>query len=535
MHRLRRQAGELTPDQLQQAVASRVRIDTRSLAVIRIIAGILIIGDVLSRSRHAVVMYTDEAFLPRSLAREFAPEGAISIFWLTGDPWAVAVLFILHALVGLALLLGYHTRLMTVLAFIFVVSLDMRNILVLSHADLLFRLLLLWAIFLPLGERWSIDAVHRERSPRESVAGLASALFLGQMVLMYTMNAIWKLHGDAWISGETPMLVFGLDDITFLLGDHLRAVPDLLAIGGIIWFGLMLASPLLLVVRGRNRALLASLFVMGHLAFAISVRIGAFPFAAMMGLIGFLQPSAWRAIATVADRLGAMDHYERLRAYLAEEGETIPRPTVQSPTIARAIALAYGIALLAVVASFFILGGALAPHAGDLVEPGIDHEAAFEEVLADAPVAEMVYAGQEAIGINQPDWKIFAPHGRTVDRYHVFPAMTVTGDWIDIYNDRPLSFERPYDELQRQYDTYRERFFMNSVARGNEPGLQASLAAYLCAEHDEELVSISFVRVHEEVTRETLDEPGERERGARLIYTHGCGDHAPIEPDIPDL
>lgn len=523
------------PASIRAWLSARTRIDTRSLAVIRIAAGVLILGDLVSRSRHARMMYTDEGAVSRTLARSLAPEGAISVFWLTGDPVGVAALFVLHALVGVALLVGYHTRLMTVLAFVFVVSLDMRNVLVLSHADVLFRLLLFWAIFLPLGERWSIDAAHRTRDPIRAVSGLAPAMFLIQMVIMYAVNAVWKLTDDGWMTGETPMLVFGLDDITFLLGDSMRAVPELLVIGGLGWFALMVVSPLLLVMTGRARALFAGAYALGHLAFAVTVRIGAFPYVALMGLVGFLQPAVWDELDRRITSRGWDGRYTQTRRTMAARAAAIPRPTVTHPDLRRLLDGATSVGLILAVASMLVLAGALVPHAGTLTDTDIDRDTRLELALEGTPGAEQLHATQAAIGFAQPSWTIFAPHGRTVDRYYVFPALTADGDWIDAFADRPLSFDRPYDELQVQYHTYRERFFLNGVARPSlYPGAAEAYAEYLCTTHEEELVSITMFRVVEQVTKETLDDPDERDRWSQLLYAHGCGEHEPVIHEGPD-
>jgi small subunit ribosomal protein S8 len=46
---------------------------------------------------------------------------------------------------------------------------------VLNGGDVLLRLLLFWAIFLPLGARWAVDSYHDTREPRGHVRSVASA------------------------------------------------------------------------------------------------------------------------------------------------------------------------------------------------------------------------------------------------------------------------------------------------------------------------------------------------------------------------
>lgn len=59
-------------------------------------------------------------------------------------------MFTLHIIAGVLLAIGYRTRLMTVVNFVLITSLQARNILVLHGGDVLMKLLCFWAMFLPL-------------------------------------------------------------------------------------------------------------------------------------------------------------------------------------------------------------------------------------------------------------------------------------------------------------------------------------------------------------------------------------------------
>ena len=194
-----------------------IRIDTRSLAVFRIACGLLVIADVLLRSRNFTFFYTESGVVPQSVAMALSAENAFSVYHVTTDPTLIAALFVVTALVALQLVVGYRTWLVTVLTFLLVVSLDHHNPLVLSYADVLFRLLLFWAIFLPLGERWSIDALRTDSSPRTGVASIASGAILAQIVYMYVANGYHKTESALWTGGEATPLIMGLDNTTFLL------------------------------------------------------------------------------------------------------------------------------------------------------------------------------------------------------------------------------------------------------------------------------------------------------------------------------
>ena len=55
-------------------------------------------------------------------------------------------------------MIGYRARLATIACWFLVMSIHNRNPMILSAGDILLRLLLFWAMFLPLGARYSVDA-----------------------------------------------------------------------------------------------------------------------------------------------------------------------------------------------------------------------------------------------------------------------------------------------------------------------------------------------------------------------------------------
>ena len=495
--------------------SSRVRIDTRSLAVFRIALGLLIVADMMLRARNFGFYYTDTGIVPADLAVRHTADNAFSVYFFTSDTTAIAALFVLQALVGLSLAIGYRTRAATVISFLLVVSLDHHNPFVLSYADTLFRLLLFWAIFLPLGERFAVDAVHSNRTPRGTVSGAIAALALSQMVFMYVVNGIHKSQSELWRSGEATPLIFGIDEMTFLLGDFLRQYPTMLEYGGLLWFYMLLGAWLLIVLPGRLRLLFVSLFIGGHLSFALTVRIGAFAYVALAGLALFLPAVFWRDLDAVGRRLGVADAISRTRSRCERFASWLPAFRLLPPryaplkravrtTAIGAILLALGVVTLVFALNF----GAI------VTDDGYDQRA-LNQAVSEAPVGAQIHSAAERVSITQPEWSVFAPHPRTTDRYYVFGATTVDGDRIDVFNDRPFTWDRPHDgQLQRQHDTYRERFFMNSIRRSN-PGdeLLANFGTHLCEQYAErgiELEHISMFEITERITAETIGNPEDR-------------------------
>lgn len=508
-----------------------VTIDSRTLAVFRIAVGLLIIGDVLARAGTFAFFYTEDGVVPQELAEARTVDGAVSLFFYTQDSTVIALLFLIHALVAIQLMIGYKTTFAMIVSFIFVISLDHHNPLVLSHADTLFRLLCFWAIFIPLGERWSVDALQRDRKPRLAVASLGTLAILLQMVYMYTLNGIHKMNGPLWNSREATPLIFGLDDMTYFLAGPMRQFPVMLEILGTMWYFLLMISILLLFLQGRSRYALVLLIFGAHLSFTITVRIGAFGWVGMAGVLLFLPAIFWEDLKSITMRLNlwertAIPVRNGFAAFGDRAARSLPKlqPRLGVPATVRDGAFDIGMTFL--IMSMFVFPTLQFLDDQDVMD--WDRSA----------VEDRIDTEFRKIGVRQSEWTVFAPNPRITDRYYVFPALTADGELLDVYNDRPFTFERPYDELQNIYGNYRERFYMNSVRRaGDRGGPPDYLIDWICRDYADrgiELAQINTYAINETVTRETIDDHQNRARSTELLAIHACAGHSPGQIELPE-
>jgi hypothetical protein len=308
-----------TVESLRGAVVERARIDARALAALRISMGLLIVLDLVLRSRDIVAFYTDDGVVTRSVLAELYPlHPYLSIHALSGDLWFQVLLFLVAGVAALALTLGYRTRLATAVSFVLLVSLHARNPTVLNSGDVLLRRLLFWGILLPLGSRWSIDA-GRTAETREGVATLASLALLAQGVLVYATNAVFKFDSEVWLDGEALGYVLELDRFTVFLGPVLADVEPLLVALSWLWIALLLASWLLLVSTGWVRGALAAIFVSMHAGMALTMDLGIFPLVSIAALLPFLPASLWDRIDRV-DRPGPVRRLGSVRSPTGSDG-----------------------------------------------------------------------------------------------------------------------------------------------------------------------------------------------------------------------
>jgi hypothetical protein len=481
----------------RDAVARRFGADTRALAAFRISLAALVLADLLLRTRNLVAFHTDAGVLPRQLLYERYPEiSRVSIHALSGAAWVQGALFVVAAVVALAMLAGYRTTLTTAVTGLLLVSLQYRNPMVLNGGDVLLRMLFLWAIFLPLGERWSVDALQTD-GHRSRVLSVATAGVLLQVVVVYATNAALKHRSDLWTSGEAIEYVFSLDMFVVGFGEILREYPAVLGAFDRLWLALVTGSVLLLVLTGWLRAALVSLFAGMHLGMLATMQLGLFPLISVAALLPFVPPVVW-------DRLPGCEDVPFLRDAPVREWQRSLRrtlPLVSLPSPPASVRLWWGRALsggLAVVLVVILVWNAAT--------------VGFVAIPDDAPVNSDP----------APRWNMFAPAPLQTDAWFKAPGALESGERVDAFQGGSFTWEKPPD-VSATYGNERWRKYLSNLQGADSQELNDRFAGYLCerwnARHDSSLENVS---VHAVLQPTRLDGP-EPTRRVKLA-THNCSD-----------
>ena len=180
--------------------------DARSLAALRIALGTIVLVDLVGRWSDIRVHYTDAGLFPREQAIANLNPWRWSVFLLNGTEVYARLVFLVAIAIAIAVILGYRTRIATIALWVLLLSLQARNPLVLSAADAFLRMLVFWAMFLPLGAAWSLDR-RLGRQPASTgtrVASVATAALFLQIAFVYLFTAMLKT-GDAWRSDFTAI------------------------------------------------------------------------------------------------------------------------------------------------------------------------------------------------------------------------------------------------------------------------------------------------------------------------------------------
>lgn len=177
--------------------------DLRSLALMRVSLGLLIIYDLYVKVIDLKLFYTDSGFVPRTLAVKINPEWYISFHLLNGSYSSQLLLFLVAFLFAILLIIGFKTKLSTFISWILLVSMINRNLMITNIGDDILRLFLFWSMFLPLGAVYSVDrALAKNKSNLQlRILDFGSLGFTLQYACIFIFSAILKSKNSDWQSG----------------------------------------------------------------------------------------------------------------------------------------------------------------------------------------------------------------------------------------------------------------------------------------------------------------------------------------------
>lgn len=205
-------------------------IDLRSLALLRMVTGLILIGSVLSRFSSVDMMYSEDGILDVALNRQLMGDGFWSVYWFNHSSNFAQLMLIITGLAAGAFVFGFQTKLMNLACLVLLWSLQVRNPLLLTGGEVLLRMLFFWMLFLPTGAVWSIDANHyQERPTRWVVSSVATLAIMLQVVYMYFFTGLAKLN-PFWISGDAVEYALNLEMSVKPLGEWMLNYPGLLGV-----------------------------------------------------------------------------------------------------------------------------------------------------------------------------------------------------------------------------------------------------------------------------------------------------------------
>ncbi|MGB0412527.1 MAG: HTTM domain-containing protein, partial [Pikeienuella sp.] len=281
-------------------LSALITIDYRSLAAVRIMCGGVMIWWLYVVAPDLSAFYTDNGVISRevlnihrhasypTLLRTF---DSLALVWVV---WAIGIVG------GLMMIMGWRTRLATVMCWLVCLALVGRNPLATQGGDTLLTLVLFWGMFLPLGAVFSVDAALNPENRRgEGVANIATFGLLLQVMYVYVIGALLKTS-SVWVPyGSAVYVALHLDTLATPLAHWFRqyALPMMVLTWFVYWIELL--TPVLLMfpdLRQRVRSVSLALLMMMHLGFRVFLNIGHFWLASLTSLASFIPASWWRTL-----------------------------------------------------------------------------------------------------------------------------------------------------------------------------------------------------------------------------------------------
>ena len=479
---------------LYRTVERLFGIDLRALAAFRVVIGLIVLVDLVIRATALGAHYTDSGVLPRAFYFAYYPDSwALSLHLLSGSLWWQAALFVVAAIVALAFIVGYHTRVATFALWLLTLSLHTRNPLVLNGGDWLLLNLLLWSLFLPLGSRWSLDSVGgRHQAEAGYHVSMATLGIVLQICFVYWFTVMFKSE-KVWLEEGTALhLALNLDYLTRPFGQWLLGLPDgvlhLLSRGT---YYLELYGPVVAFIPiwiGFWRTLVGLCFIAFHAGLALTLTIGPFPFICMAAWLLVLPSAFWDRLS----RLGTADTFRRVAVrHLPRLRRLAPRaPAVVHDAQPGLVATLVSALLLVYILS----ANMLTSHV-------------MSEGYYNAFFGYMEPTG-DALRIVQR-WNMFSPAPPTRDGWYVVEGRYAGGATRDLFRDAELSWERP-DDIAATYKNERWRKYLEAVM--DKPSVLAPGAVAYFRRHGartagDELVSVRLYLMGERTRADFTSSP----------------------------
>lgn len=481
-------------------------LDRRALATTRICAAILIISDLFFRSFDIVAHYSDEGVLPRDLLySNWAKPFTLSLHLLSGDLYFQIILFICSLLIAILLLFGYQTRLVTILSWLMLISLQNRNPLILQGGDVAFRLLLFWGMFVPWGDLYSID-YYRKRQLQPVVHQYLSVGAVGftiQLISLYFFSALLK-SGVEWRSEYSAVYyALSIEQFTRPLGQQLLKNYDLTKFLTWSTWKFEFWAPLLFYFPIKNWIIRSGIvigFILMHLSFALTMHLGPFSFVMITFWIALFPTQFIDNSSQLLNRV--IKHFSKRNARLQNQMATFRRfytdnikrfvqveaaPDI-TPTFLEDIwdlLKPLRITIYSIVTALFLMTTLLWN---------------ARSVGWNVQIPENINLMAQYLRLDQY-WNMFSPYPLKEDGWYVVVGTYEDGSSADLFQkNSEVSWDKP-DYVATTYSTERWRKYMMNLWSVSNSQYRPYYLRYLChyptVERDSKLTDISLYYVLE--------------------------------------
>ncbi len=472
--------------------------DLRSLALFRIIIGTLAALELLNNLPDLATFYTDQGILPRTVVMENIEMGRIFAFHhMNGQLWFQVLLWAIGFASAVTLAVGYRTRLSTLLCWIFTLSIQERQPQVGYSVDVLYRMLLLYGIFLPLGARFSIDAILRPRRLLTQIFQSPAVLGLYlQIASVYIFSVYLKHTGPVWNEGLGVYFALSTELNATAFGEWLLSHYPWMKTMNNLTLIFESIVPLLIFIPWKKNGLRLLVFVdyAGfHLGMGFSLSVFYFQFIAIAGWTSTLPEQFWNFFKATP--------FASLENFLERKLEKFSIPTPQ-PLYGKTKSDA-ALATLVLVEALYWNIYTIAP---DRI-----------------PLPSVYSIQANAFGIDQR-WNMFTTPSETTG-WFIFPAKLNDGSDIDLANGgAPLTWEKPA-RINEHFRDERWRKVYGTLLDDPQEFYRMNFGRFLCRHWNEEhpkpsqkLEAFKMIFRNRTILKNGLHSPYEN----KTLWQHQC-------------
>ncbi|MCP9806695.1 hypothetical protein KBY71_09230 [Cyanobium sp. T1B-Tous] len=278
------------------------RLDSRSLALFRILIAVVVIID-LSTRLSLVQVFLGSGGLPNPEDPTLFPSWLWSVHRLHGGITTAISLLLVQMGVAAAVLVGWRSRQSFIALTLLTLSLHNANPYILDGGDRSLMVMMIWACFLPLGQHWSLDA-HQGPAPAapptNGVYSLASITLTLQICLIYWVTVSHK-SVDHWvIQRDAVWYALNLDHFATRFGAWAARFQPFTSLSSITAYAIQLLAPISVLWPTRIwQVRLGGLMVLAtmHLGFIPFLELGLFPWISLTGLVALIPGEFWAVVS----------------------------------------------------------------------------------------------------------------------------------------------------------------------------------------------------------------------------------------------
>ena len=282
----------------------------KPLAVMRMIVGAVLLVQAYILFKYRDILLNPEGPLPWAISDSWIDpllpklSHVVSAFGSVGlaPGAAIAAVLAIHAIASAFYLVGYRTRLSTIVAWASFVLVKNSSFPYTYGVGAMVLIALFYSLFMPVAREWSLDRALASKGPGKPPGDASPCvlMFRLHLCIIYAAAAFSKAVSEQWWSGEAIWRALSLPQFQQFDPQPLLAFPALLTAVSAITIVSQVLYPVL--VWTRLRIFIVVLAELMHLGIALF--LGLWLFSAMMVALNTAAwgQALWRALAVSSRR-----------------------------------------------------------------------------------------------------------------------------------------------------------------------------------------------------------------------------------------